>query len=306
MSGQNGPPFLAGARGFQVLSNSLYHLQSGGGSAMNISGKLPPWVKLISIAVTGLAGILGPAIWSFPLDSAVRDIGIALLAAAILAFTIDRWLKGDIAKDVFFATLGYILPDEFRQEIGRIIGFKLLCERHYMHVKITKIDDEHVRVTVTTERTLKNISSDPQPIRAFSHIDEWGFAQRSRIEICRLELPDGTVIQPELPKKYDWTIEQSTPFRTIQPGQSAKSETKFSVSEVRRVNDQMIASYTAPTKNPEMQLDVPEEIICQGGFGSEEPVDRLAMNRQVLRGMYFPPAHMRLRWYPRDLPQPEP
>jgi len=74
--------------------------------------------------VFGAAMIIVPPVLEWQWDRGIiRDFGIAVSITAMLGFTIDRWLKTQIARDVFEAALGYILPHEFREEVARIAGF---------------------------------------------------------------------------------------------------------------------------------------------------------------------------------------
>ena len=85
----------------------------------------------------------------------IRDLGTAVFIAAMLGLTIDRWLKTQIARDVFQAALGYFLPQEFREEVANVARFKFLCERHVAKLHIKDIGDGSVQLTNSIERTLK-------------------------------------------------------------------------------------------------------------------------------------------------------
>src|SRR6516225_5870691 len=54
---------------------------------------------------------------------------------------------------------------EFRAEVSRIIGYKLLCEKHSLLVEINIAEDHLVKVVSSTERVIRNKSSDPQSIK---------------------------------------------------------------------------------------------------------------------------------------------
>src|SRR5262249_48622501 len=105
----------------------------------------------------------------------IHELGIALIVAAVLGFTIDFTLKTAIARDVFEATLGYILRPEFRNEVSRITGYTFLCERHVLVVEIKLLGNHVVEVMSTMERKLMNITSYPEKRRNSIHIDDWGF-----------------------------------------------------------------------------------------------------------------------------------
>jgi hypothetical protein len=107
---------------------------------MKIAGRLPYWAILSVLAIFGLLAIIIPSIYEIRVDHGVISaIGTALVVAAILGFTIDRWMKAEIASDVFRAALGYILPKEFHDAIHNLISFSFMCEAHEMWYEITPI-----------------------------------------------------------------------------------------------------------------------------------------------------------------------
>ena len=111
--------------------------------------------------------------WDYGISS---EIGVALVIASILGFTIDRWMKAELRTDVFQASLGYVLQPEFRDEVSRIIGYKLICERHDLLVKIEKVSADTVKLTSSVERTIRNKSSYSEEIGNYVAVDEWGFS----------------------------------------------------------------------------------------------------------------------------------
>jgi hypothetical protein len=143
---------------------------------VTLSGRLPPWAVLGIIFVIGLILIIVPAVRAWTWDyGIIRDIGVALLTTAVLGFTVDRWLKLEIAVDVFKAALGYVLPDEFREEVRRISNYKMLADKHALIIDVTRLDLDTVRATVMLERTVRNISSETQVYANRLDIDEWNF-----------------------------------------------------------------------------------------------------------------------------------
>ena len=112
---------------------------------MKFWGNAPPWVPLGIMLLVGAAMIIGPAVAGWQWDRGViRNLGTAVFIAAMLGLTIDRWLKTQIARDVFQAALGYFLPQEFREEVANVARFKFLCERHVAKLHIKDIGDGSV------------------------------------------------------------------------------------------------------------------------------------------------------------------
>jgi hypothetical protein len=45
----------------------------------------------------------------------VHDVGTAFIIASLLGFSVDAYLKRDLAKDVFEGAVGYILPQKSKR-----------------------------------------------------------------------------------------------------------------------------------------------------------------------------------------------
>lgn len=233
-------------------------------------------------------------------DQIVHDLGIAVIVASLLGFSIDRWLKAEIVEDVFRAALGYILPQEFKEEVRRITSFKFLCEKHCLHAKIEILDGDKVRLTTMVERTLRNITSNVEAVRGFYSVDEWGFSEGpSQILECQLELDGGETIS-----KFEVTSDrEKVTARTsevlLRPGQSAK--VSYKSVEIKRINDEASFNFRAPTKNPEIEITLPDSLECSYGFpGPDDRIHKTKfMRRYTLQGMYFPYQRMTVRWWPK-------
>ncbi|HEV2549016.1 MAG TPA: hypothetical protein VGU20_16865 [Stellaceae bacterium] len=271
--------------------------------------KLPLSAWLVLMALIGLALIVGPAlpdlvrgkvtVASVALERA-PEVGIALLIAALLAFTVDRSLKSNLMQDVHRAAVGHILPEEFRQEIWRTIGFKFICERHYMRVIIEPIDDEAVRVTCELERRLRNITAFPEETRGFCSVDEWGFAQeRSRIIDCRAQVEGKEAIVAPEPERAASKVTARTEDVLVYPDQYVHLRSKW--IEIKRRNDELSLVLLSPTKNPEMDVSLPAGLQCSASFGL--PGERIEKSeyshRYLMTGTYFPGQRMSVRWWPQ-------
>src|SRR5207302_1982934 len=176
---------------------------------MKITGRLPYWSVLTILGCGGLFLIITPGIFEITFDHGISSgIGTALIVASILGATIDRWMKAEIASDVFRATLGYILPVEFHKAIHDLISFRFMCESHEMWYELTAINDDAVEVRVKIERRLHNITNSPQDIEASLDIDEWGFLQKSIINRCELQDTSRNIIRRVGPSELDdeWVL----------------------------------------------------------------------------------------------------
>jgi hypothetical protein len=264
--------------------------------------KTPPWVFLLGLLLLGAGMIILPASlrtlsweWDWGI---IRDLGTALSIAAMLGLTIDRWLKKtQIARDVFEAALGYVAPEEFREEIRRTASFRFLCDRHVSRLTIDDLGNGQVRVTTSTERTVRNISSSTEKLRPFLVLDEWGFDQPSEILECRFEFRgqsySGTT------KSTDHTLVLEGEDIDIPPGETVRIISK--ISETKRNNDDLSFVYLIPTRNPEIDVTAPDHIafLVEFGRGGEKTDREVYGPRYKLQGTYFPSQHMRLRWWPK-------
>jgi hypothetical protein len=113
------------------------------------------WAVSIMSVVLGTVG----SIWNYLLpwewaQHLARDVSVALFVAALLSVSVETFFRAEFARDVFYAAFSYVLPDELKEEINRVINYKFICERHHMILKITEIDDtKNVRLEVRLERT---------------------------------------------------------------------------------------------------------------------------------------------------------
>jgi branched-subunit amino acid ABC-type transport system permease component len=61
---------------------------------MPLWGKIPPGLVLGAFAFLGAVLIFVPHYWAWQWDfGIIPEVGVAFLVAAILGFTIDRWMK---------------------------------------------------------------------------------------------------------------------------------------------------------------------------------------------------------------------
>lgn len=269
---------------------------------MNISGKLPLWVVLVFMACISLALIILPEVRGWTWDHGViRDIGIALLSAAVLGFTIDRWLKDDIAKDVFKAALGYVLPEELRDEIRWITGFPSIARKYICHVNIQEIGDGVVKVIIAQEKEIENLTSCSEKIRAAIAIDEWGYVDYpSEILVCEIQGGDEASIKfnnQKIDRKVN-TITAQTEEISVEPREKVKLF--YKTIEYKRINDDTYLMLQTPTKDPALEVTVSGGLEYSAGFGHRgEVIKERYSSRCTLNGTFLPTQHLRVRWWPK-------
>jgi hypothetical protein len=238
-----------------------------GDQSMNMGGKLPPWAVLAVFLLLGAILIFVPHFWEWRWDYEITsEVGVALLFAAILGFTIHRWMAAELSTDAFLASVGHVLPQEFRAEVSRIIGYRLICEKHLLLINIDNVGNGLVRVTSAIERTIRNRSSNDQRINNMAHIDEWGnkTAGPSQIVDCILEIDDAKIVAGA-PKLDAYSVQQATIKRKLKPNQVAKLQSKW--VEYKPVNDDLHYSFATPTVNPVIEVHVSDDLDCIFNFG---------------------------------------
>jgi hypothetical protein len=284
---------------------------------IKIGGPFPRWGTLSIIGAIGAVLIIFPHLLipdSWRVATEISDgFGIALLTSAFLAFTIERWLRGDLAKDIFLTAIGHHLPESYREalkfELMRLASYPFLCERHLMIIKIEPMDgNESVRVTTAIERTFRNVTGSSQPINAFTHIDEWCFAgERSKIHECQIERigPNGNVVESigfDEVKRHD-NMSISAASKEIRVGPRGQAKAKSKTTEIKRRIDELSFVFMRPTIDPSIQLDVPDGFEARRSFGPDEGTEHSEeyVNRRTWKGMYWPLQRMRIHWWPTEV-----
>lgn len=120
------------------------------------------WGLAVSVLVLGVALIVVR-----PQEGARRSLGDALIIAAVLAITVDKYLKRrlvrELAHNVFHFLIGYDLPPEARDRIREIVTKSTLIRRDSelnYRIEVVPGDPEKVRVQLTSTFSLDNITSE--------------------------------------------------------------------------------------------------------------------------------------------------
>ncbi len=259
------------------------------------------WQLLVVIFVLGAILIFfseyfRPA-WNFGL---MHELGIAFVVASVLGATIEITLVTKLSRDVFEATLGYILLPDFRNEVARITGYKFLCEHHFLLIEVTLWSAHVVEVTTSIERRGRNITAYPEKLFAYLYIDDWGFADGlSRILECRLIANnrhfEGHKVTAEASSRVKWQSDEAE----IGPSGTFTMLSKY--TEYRRDNDVVYYFFGMPTKNPEIEVRLPPELDYSISFGGADPAIERSQyaDGSQSNGMYFPHQAMSVRWWPK-------
>jgi hypothetical protein len=140
-----------------------------------------------AIFVGGLLMVIVPhwLEWSWD-KQIIPELGKALIITSVLGFTIEPSLRKALARNVFAAAFGYLMPEDVREQLIEIASQRLLCIEHRMNVSITYLDTDYVKVTVSAERVFKNVGVSPMLHGAMTWVDEWGNGNTSKILRCEV------------------------------------------------------------------------------------------------------------------------
>jgi hypothetical protein len=240
--------------------------------------------------------------WPF-WKSAVEHLGTAIFIAAVLGLTIHVWLEKQITEDVFTAAMGYELPSELREEIRFVYGSRIICEEHTQTVRIDKLDENLVSVTVGLERTFRNIAQTKEELNIALAVDEWGIEGHPSkiIEVAyqydnkaKLVLyPSGTATLQDRPEGP--AVKAPSPV-SLAPDQTLTLFTSY--SETKSLSDEHFATFLYATRNPRVTVRAPGFKWGVGFAHRGEPQVGHYSDTTILKGVLLPNQNIRIRWWP--------
>ncbi len=269
--------------------------------AMQFWEKLPPWAVMGLIGLSGLGFVIVPRIYQWSWEFGVfPEIGVALIIASILEFTIHRWMSRDLAKDVFWAAIGRILHPELRSEISWICGFQFLATRSVATVNIEEEEQDLLKVTISLDRDIENIGADNQPLTNLVAVDEWGAPNHpAEIITCEIRKGNDQIVRFDQINRDDpAAISAKTVEISLRPGEKAHIVSQ--AVEYKRKNDLLHMTFLYPTVNPRIEVHIPAGLDCRYGFAHRGEMEKEKFTpRKTLRGTLLPGMQMGVRWWPK-------
>jgi len=262
------------------------------------------WAILGAMLVFGVILLLSAEAWPWkPLEKMAEGLGIALLTGALLGISVDRILKIELARDVFQAAFRYVLPPELKDEVTRIINYKFLCIKHHSVFNVVRVSDDVVRVEMSVEQTIRNITSHTEVYNTLLHLDEWGFDEHpSRVMQCAAEYEGQTYEGEEEHSDRGYVVGKKTTDIPVKSGGEVLSVVKG--CEFHRSNGLQVLALRHPTLSPVVNVTIPDDFEHECLFGvpsGKVNVSRIA-NRYELNGTQFPGQTIKLRWWPKKPP----
>jgi hypothetical protein len=261
-------------------------------------------VKLGFLIIFGIALIGGPNIWHAETGlevwgrDVIRDIGIAVFSAALLGLTVEWWMRKDFADDVFRASVGYILPQELREQINWITGHKFMATRTSCTIDVSIVGCGIVKITSEIDRKIKNITSVAQKHEVSKKVDDWGRGDfRSEILECVLTLPEQEILRYSSVEVGSRGMKAKIGKIEVPAQGSVRTFTK--TVEYKATNDALMLTFAVPSVKPEIHLTVTPELNYWCEFGAHGEEWKIRRGLKALIGTLMPNQYIRVRWWPK-------
>ncbi len=271
------------------------------------------WLYLLLMAMAG--AVILALDWYFDLGGAVKEIGIAILAAAMLGATIDLWLKKQIVRDVFAAAFGYGQDQDIVNELRALSQIKMVVTSYSVDLELLPVDnqpDELVaRVHIRSTFTNKGNKSEPVPLRL--GIDEWFGSKPGSIVRYSLYTSSGQRYDgPPKVEKTEFGQRIAEVPEVVLP-ENGTCDVEMQFEEIKRRNDSMIGIMRNCTKNPRISITACAGVSATVSFinrGKDQQSEQVK-DVWVLRGTLLPFQAFQMRWWDKTqsaqwLPPPSP
>jgi hypothetical protein len=259
------------------------------------------WFAVVVIGAAGAVLLVSATEWLHGgLRGLASGFGTALIVAALLAATVDYYLKRGLLQDAWTQLFGYLLPDQVREELDWISKQELLCERYDLTLRLEPTDDHDLLTALIEQRSeIRNTtlhSVDFEPVFA---LDEWSHEGRPS-EVTALRCTRGGETSEE-------TEDVSTPFAVGRTFPALHLDAKEQVTiyasgrETRHRSDAFFMNVQRITVNPTVTVEVPEGIEFEAMFGQREQGRLQEIGPHVFRlpGTLLPHQVIQVRWWPK-------
>jgi hypothetical protein len=235
----------------------------------------------------------------------IKELGTGLLIAGILGSFVEPFFRKEFARDAFLAAFRRVLPDEFKDEVEKIVRFELIAEKQVWSVNVEKINDQAVRVTTSFERIVRNKSKSNRPINAWYEAEDFDFSEGpTQIIECGVQ---GDGVQGDQSqthksttlKRHERHVDMKSPELLLEPGKTARVWGK--ATQYRRTNDCMWETFRVPIINPEIEVLIDDKEFSHDiQFGTPGDYTKSEYSSHyTLSGVYFPGQFMFVRWWPK-------
>jgi hypothetical protein len=235
-------------------------------------------------------------------EGVIHEIGVAMFIASILGFTIDTYLRQNIAKDAFGGAMGYFLPDDIKEAVRYLGATDWFAEEFSLTIKLERVQDDLVKCTIKIRKFLRNVSSATQKINSYIHIDEWSHSKSAYIVSCSVSTPAKKLeMTGSRTANNGYTLHGETEYLSVYPGSTV--ETLGEAVEYKKQNDDMhyVLAYCA--RSPKIYVEAPDDFELLVGISAAREIQKHPhTNLYELPGFYLPWQKMGVRWYPKQPP----
>jgi hypothetical protein len=231
-----------------------------------------------------------------------RDLGIALLVAAILGWLVDRALKQDLIRDAVSASIGYLLPNSLKAELAWIYDQKFITEQTFTVRLDHRAQEKAVIFHGHYTRVIRNISGRTSRPEIHGGADEW-FHSLAESEITRCGYIRNGKFTAIPVRKNEAGLGYNCGEIELDPQESIQVEMAYNL--VGPESGIEILTHCYPIENPVVILDVPATLMARVTFSNrfEAFIATATESGHISRrldGVLLPYTDIRIYWYRTD------
>lgn len=266
--------------------------------------KSVPWSFYVACVLLLAVGVL--LYWQG--SDLARGIGEATMISAILAVTVDGFVKRrflkEISWDVSKYLIGYSLPEEIQDRIRELMATRLMtCDWEVRYRLTAGADSATIRLDVDYSYKVENLTNQKQDYQ-----QRLQFEKRDKAEIRELRCDSkdtaanytlsGDNLAHDSPDQAGVVEAQGRKIK-IPPG-NRKAEQIYRISgryALTLPSDyrDSIVFMQQPAKTVAITVEAPETLE----FSASPPADVHTPRRWEYHRVFTPGQHLRLRWFPR-------
>jgi hypothetical protein len=240
-----------------------------------------------------------------------KGIGEATMISAILAATVDvfvkrRFLK-EISWDVSKYLIGYSLPEEIQDRIRELMATRLMTYEWEVRYRLTPVPDTQpatIQLEVSYCYKVENLTSQKQDYQ--QHLQ---FEKRDKAEIRELRCDSkdtaanyvlsGDNLARESPDQAGVVEAKGTKIKippgNTKAGQIYRISGRYALTLPSDYRDSIVFMQQ-PAKTVAITVEAPETLE----FSASPPADVHTRHRWDYNRVFTPGQHLRLRWFTRS------
>jgi hypothetical protein len=233
-----------------------------------------------------------------------HSLGDALVIAAVLAFTVDFYLKErvlrEVSSDVSKYLVGYRLPEEVQNRIRSLLQTRWVRRNCSVRLRLTEIAVKpgYVRIEMVISKDLENITTEEEPFQDRymyeKHLPEKILEMRcdsadisAQYQIVGPGLGEDKADEPGVKQALGSLVKIPPVHEAL--GRYYRFTVRYEAEYPDNYSD--ILSFDLPT------MGVVVEAECPASFRvSATPADVSTPNRWEYRKLFLPGEHIRFRW----------